>query len=176
MPKPLNHSFVVGETYQDRVGTYKVVSIEGDSLVYDYADGIRHESNAEAKWRIHRNMLSEQSNLHSVRLPQRLWSDDKKGFFTHAEAFPIIANAIETYSGSHDQYMTHDEIVEAVMKDPQGQVILDRRPDKTKLWSAGVMVAWFSKVFTDGTSDWDTRFDREKICGVCAYRVRRRKN
>lgn len=148
----------------------------GNRLIYEYADGIQHEGNAEAKWRIHRNVLSEKSASLPVSLPQRSRSDDKKGFFTHAEAFPIIANAIETYCRSNNQYMTHDEIVEAVMKDPQGQVILDRRPDKTKLWSAGVMVAWFSKIFTDGTSEWDGRFDREKICGVWAYRVRRKKS
>lgn len=56
-----NHSFTVGETYQDRLGTYRVISIKEDSLVYEYADGTRKEHSAEAKWRIHQNIVSEQN-------------------------------------------------------------------------------------------------------------------
>jgi hypothetical protein len=167
----LNHSFIVGETYQDRVGLYKVVCIEGNRLLYQYADTIQHEADADRKWRIHRNVLLEQGA--AAHIPQRVQSNDEKGFFTHAEVFPIIANAIETYCRKHANYMTHEEIVEAVMKDPQGQAILERRPDKTKLWSAGVMVAWFSKIFTDGTSEWDARFERKRIGLPWAYRVRK---
>ena len=172
----MNHSFVVGESYQDRVGTYKVVSIEGNRLIYEYADGIQHEAGADAKWRIHRNMLLERRAPLPTRSSLSSRSDIDRGFFTHAEAFPIIAKAIETYYSLHADFMIHKEIVQAVMKDPQGQVILDRRPDKTRLWSAGVMVAWFSKVFTDGRSDWDSRFERKKIGSAWAYRVRGRKS
>jgi hypothetical protein len=35
------------------------------------------------------------------------------------------------------------------------------------------MVAWFSKIFTDGTSEWDARFERKKIGLAWAYRVRK---
>ncbi len=176
MANLLNHAFVVGATYHDRVGAYRVVSIEDDRLAYEYSDGIRREGSAERKWCIHRSMVSDQRASHAALPSQRPRSNDDKGFFTHAEAFPIIAKAIETCSASHNKYMTHDKIVEAVMKDPQGQVILDRRPDKTKSWSAGVLVAWFSKVFTDGTSEWDGRFERKKMGSAWAYRVRRTKN
>ena len=35
------------------------------------------------------------------------------------------------------------------------------------------MVAWFSKVFADGTSEWDARLERKKIGLAWAYRVRK---
>src|ERR1019366_4034217 len=135
MAKP---SFVVGGTYQDLNGTYKVISIAGNRLVYEYADGIQREGNAEIKWRINHN-LSRQSAPHTARLSQTSRSNDDNEFFTHAEAFPIIASAIEMYNRTHKNLMTHDEMVKAVMNDPQVQVILDRRPDKPKSWLAGVM-------------------------------------
>jgi len=173
MAKP---SFVVGETYQDHNGPYKVISIEGNVLVYAYADGIQHKGDAGIKWTIHCNILSGYSALQSAHLSQRLQSANGGEFFTHAEAFPLIAKAIETYSTVHTDFMKHGEIVQAVMKDPQGQVILERRSDKTKLWLAGCMVAWFSKVFTDGRSDYESCFERKKIGSAWAYRVRQRKN
>lgn len=166
------HAFVVGETYHDRVGTYKVISIESDRLRYAYADGVEREGDAETKWRIHQNIHSNPSTSLSVGVAQRSGRGGNTDFFTHAEAFPIIANIIERHSGAHDGYMEHAEIVNALMADPQGQAILERRPDKTKTWSAGVIVAGFSKAFTDGTSDRDSRFEREKIGGAWAYRVR----
>src|SRR5947208_1224225 len=129
MSKP---SFTVGETYWDRRDAYKVISIEGDRLVYEYSNGLRKEDSAEAKWRIHCNILLEQSASNPVAHPQYRAIDTGEGFFTHAEAFPIIGKAIEAHSKTHGDYMTHDDLVQAIMKDPQGQVILDRRPDKTR--------------------------------------------
>ena len=110
---------------------------------------------------------------HPAGFPQRSLSD-RKNFFTHAEAFPIIADAIDVYSKSHDDYMKHAEIVEAVIRNPRGRLILERRQDKPKSWSAGVMVAWFSKIFTDGTSAWNNQFERKKIGSAWAYRVMRK--
>jgi len=175
MADSLKHSFVVGETYQDRVGAYTVISVEGNRLVYEYADRIQREGDVVTKWRIHWNILSEKSGLNPGRPSQPFRSKNVNDFFTHAEAFPIIAHVIEMHSRTHQKLMTHDEMVKAVMNDLQEQVILDRRPDKPKSWSAGVKVAQFSKAITGGKSEWDGRFDRDKISGVWAYRVRRGK-
>jgi hypothetical protein len=90
MAKP---AFVVGETYQDRNGPYKVILIEGNVLVYAYADGIQHKGDAGIKWTIHGNILSGYSALPSAHLSQHLQSSNGGEFFTHAEAFPIIASA-----------------------------------------------------------------------------------
>ena len=46
----MNHSLVVGETYRDHVGTYKVVSIDGNRMVFATADGIEHIGDTEIKW------------------------------------------------------------------------------------------------------------------------------
>lgn len=59
-----NHAFAVGETYRDRRGTYRVMSIEGNRIVYDYGDGVPLNADAETKWRIDRNIhLDERSSL-----------------------------------------------------------------------------------------------------------------
>ena len=167
----MNHSFVVGESYQDRVGTYTVKSVDGNCLLYEYVDGIQHDADPSVKWRIHKNMFLEQG-VRAI-ISKREPSHHDAGFFTHAEVFPIIANAIDTYSSRHFTYMTHEEIVEALITDGRAQDILERRVDKSQSWSASVMVAWFSKIFTDGTSEWDARFERKKIGLAWAYRVRK---
>jgi hypothetical protein len=54
------HSIAVGETYQDRKGPYKVLSVDGNILVYEYADGIKRTGDATTKWTIQQNIHSDQ--------------------------------------------------------------------------------------------------------------------
>jgi hypothetical protein len=171
MANPLNHSFRIGETYQDRLGKYKVTSIEGNLLVYEYADGIQHKGDTETKWRIHRNILSEQSPPHIVRPLRRPRSDHDEEFFTYDQVSPIIVDIVEAYGKSHKDYMTHEKIVAELMKHPAGQLILNLPHDRSQRYWAGVMLACFSKVFTEGRSEWSARFDQKEIDGDWAYRV-----
>ena len=171
MANPLNHSFRIGETFQDRLGKYQVICIEGNRLVFEYADGMRHEGNTEIKWQIHRNILSEQSAPHTAR-PLRLpRSGNTEEFFTQTEVFPIIANVVEAYGKRRKGYMAHEKIVAKFMKHPEGQLILHRPHDKSNLWWAGNMVALFNRGVTEGRSIWSARFDRKEIHGDWAYRV-----
>lgn len=176
MANLLNHSFVIGETYLDRAGTYRVISIDGDRLVYEYADGIPHEGSAERKWCIHRSIVSEQSAPHTACPSQRRRSANGEGFFTYEEVSPIFADVIKAYGKRHENFMTHEEIVAAFMEHPEGQPILNRPHDSSNLYWAGVMKAHFSRKYNGGKSEWDDSFEGKKIGSDWAYRVRRKKN
>ena len=88
----------------------------------------------------------------------------------------IFADVINAYGKRHKSFMTHGKIVAAFMEHPEGQLILNRPHDRSNLYWVGVMVAWFSKVFTDGRSEWDSFLERKKIGSAWAYRVRQGKN
>jgi hypothetical protein len=174
MMMALHHEFVVGSTFQDRLGKYRVISLDGSRMVIEYLDGSRRENTIADKWRIHCNMVaSENAPIKappSRRLPKR-----RSGaiFFTHEEVFPIIADVIQTFGATSTEFMAHQYLVEAFMKHPQAQLILSRPHDKTDFWWASSMVQWFSKVFTEGRSDWNGTFDRTQIDGDWAYRKHR---
>lgn len=170
------HSFVVGESYQDRRGTYKVTCVEGNRLLYDYGDGIQHAGDAELKWRIHRNILLFEQGPPSTGGPsQRHRPANDENFWEYGEVAPIFAELIKNYGAQHREFMTHDAIVAAFLEHPQGKLILNRRHDeRSNDYWVGVMVAWFSKVFTDGGSEWEDSIERKKIGPAWAYRVRKR--
>jgi hypothetical protein len=175
MPPELPPPFIVGETYSDRLGDYRVISLEGNRLVLEYADGRRSEGTVEQKALIYRNILREQNNprpINSVRSPS---PGTRSGhFFTHDKVFPIIAEIIESQSAGSRDYVTHDRIVDGLLKHKEAQLFLAGCPkdeSRTESWWAHCMVAWFSKVFTDGRSEWSTRFERKKIKDKWAYKV-----
>ena len=151
---------------------YKVISVDGNQLIYDYGDGIQHRGDTEIKWRIYHNMLSEKNPSQTTHPSQRLRSLDDEDFFTYPEVSPIIGDIVEAYGKNHDDYMTHEKIVAELMKHPEGQLILSRPHDRSNRYWAGVMVACFSKKFTGGSSEWNKRFDEpKKIGSAWAYRV-----
>lgn len=72
--------------------------------------------NAEERERIFRNILLEQS-LHQQVIPSRPPNLPNAGenYFTHVDVFPIIADIIEKHSTLSNEYMSHEEIVEAML-------------------------------------------------------------
>ncbi len=167
----MNHSFEMGKTYLDHVGTYKVVSIDGSRLVFATADGIEHEGDAEIKWRIYRNILSGESAPHTSPSLQRP-SVNGATSIANDEASPIFADVIRAYGKSHKDFMPHKKIVAAFMEHPEGQRILNRPHDRPNKNWVGVKLAGFSRVFTEGRSPWEGCFKREKVGSAWAYRVR----
>lgn len=97
--------------------------------------------------------------------------------FTHSDVFPIIASAIERQPGSPQAYVTHKNIVAALIEDSELRPLLNRLAEgdpqrKTISWWASTMVAWFSQAITVGRSEWDRRFERMQIDRRWAYKVR----
>ena len=50
--------FEIGQTYLDRCGEYTVLSINGDEITIEYADGRRKTQNAKLKAQIHRSVIA----------------------------------------------------------------------------------------------------------------------
>lgn len=55
--------FVIGQTYFDRNGEYTVVSIVGDDLTIERADGSRAIQSLQTKARVHRNVVADRRNV-----------------------------------------------------------------------------------------------------------------
>lgn len=91
------------------------------------------------------------------------------------DLFPIIAQVIISQHEAKRGYVTHDEIVAALLRDPDGSTAVDRALgqsdlDHSREWLAANMVAWFSQRITVGDSEWSEQFDRKHIDGKWAYR------
>jgi hypothetical protein len=165
--------FVVGGTYADRRGEYTVISLEGNRVELEYKDGTRSVGDIGIKVRIHQNILLEQNARHPVQVPRSSNTRDRgEHYFFHADVFPIIAEIIESHSESSTDYVTHDRIVDAMLEHPKARLFLDSCPnDKPREWWALDMVAFFSKVYTEGRSPWQSRFKRTEIDKKYAYKV-----
>lgn len=91
-----------------------------------------------------------------------------------SDVFPIIAHSIDARYNSKQDFVTHDEIVEALLADPEAVRIIEEahqaQPERTREWLAHNMVAWFSERITVGQSEWSDRLIRQKIDGKWAYR------
>lgn len=80
------------------------------------------------------------------------------GLFKQDDVFPIIARVIEQEYKKKKRFITHDEIVEGFLKDSEGSVEINKAHKKsgerTMLWIAGNMIAWFSQRITMELSDY----------------------
>jgi hypothetical protein len=175
MPNHPNHRFEVGEAYRDHRGMYKVVSVEENRIFYDYGDGIQREGDAEIKWRIYANILfSEQHPPHTASSLQQSRPANNEQFWAYDEVAAIFFEVVAEYAKRQTDFMTHEKMVAAFMEHAEGNRILDRphdeRPDQ--YW-VGVMLAWFSRAYTEGRSEWENRLERKKIGSAWAYRVRK---
>jgi hypothetical protein len=170
-----NHLFVVGETYKDIRGTYRVISVEENFVVYDYGDGIQHKGDAATKWRINHNLVSEQNLRGASRDSQPMQSPNPGEFWVYEETSPIFAEIIRAYGKKHRDFMTHEKIVTAFIAHPDGELILKRpHDDRPNSYWVGVMKAHFSRKYNGGMSEWDNCFEPKRIGGVFAYRVRKK--
>lgn len=93
--------------------------------------------------------------------------------FQHDDVFPLIALLI-VRCAENGVFVTHDQIVSAVLSDPKGASMAAVARSSAK-WdndrqAASNMVAWFSQQITVGNSPWVDFFDRERIGGAWAYR------
>ncbi len=96
--------------------------------------------------------------------------------FTHAEVFPVIARLVRALSGSKCCWVTHAELVAALMADADGRRLIDgamafaTEGNKAAEWWAGNMIAWFSQRIKIGVSDYADDFELEMRPDGYAYR------
>lgn len=90
--------------------------------------------------------------------------------FTVAEVEPKVAEIIRT--ATPGTWVTHQQLADGLL-DQRYLVRLacGRCPDKEPKWMAGVMVAWFSRRYTDGRSPYVGSFERRLRPGGWSYRI-----
>jgi hypothetical protein len=96
--------------------------------------------------------------------------------FSHADVFPRVAATIERLSSPSQDYVLNRAIVDGLVLDSSLKQYFEQLARDahyhSKIWWARCMVQWFSQVFTMGRSEYDPKFERKKIKGAWAYRVR----
>jgi len=94
--------------------------------------------------------------------------------FSQDDVFPIIRRIIISIHDKKQDFVTHNEIVTALLADSSGhnEIISAQkmRPHETTEHIAANMVAWFSQRITVGASIYMNSFERKKISGRWAYR------
>lgn len=95
--------------------------------------------------------------------------------FSHDDAFPVVSRLICQLSATTNRFVSHAELVEALLHDSLGAKLVDAaaaHPDND--WSpqqwASNMVQWFSQRITSESSDYAGRFERERRFDGYAYR------
>lgn len=178
MKQKLPPPFVVGETYLDRDGEYVVVAATGDRVTFQREDGGQVEADAGVKARIHRNLLAELGQHPTLRGRRIRFEGHRLVGFRFSEVFPIIAAIIRSLSDAEHDFVTHEELVAALLAHPELSTILEQLEEqdpqkKPAPWWASNMVAWFSQVFTTGRSEWEDQFTRRRVDGSWAYALAR---
>lgn len=96
----------------------------------------------------------------------------KQKGFEQDEVLPVIAELIREEAEAKE-YVTHHEIVEALLEDPEGRELteeaVERRGHTPKRW-ASWMVQAFSKHISAEESVYDDKFERARVDGTWAYR------
>lgn len=95
--------------------------------------------------------------------------------FSQADVFPIIARLIHDLHAEKQDFVTHDELVEAFLNNAAGNKLIDHayqvdEGQKSKEWWASNMVQWFSQRITEEKSKYASQFERTTIKGAWAYR------
>ena len=97
--------------------------------------------------------------------------------FRHAEVFPVIAESIQKIFKETQDWVTHDQLVGALMAHPETKNLIDTAPGRGCSLSdehlAANMVAWFSARFEAKTNEYQNAFEPTKVAGKYAFKPKR---
>ena len=162
MAKEFDGVFIVGETYADHIGEYRVISLNGSRVVYEYKDGVRKEGTTEIKVRIYKNLLP------------RADAGEDTAYPSYREITRFVAEVIRTYNKEHPKTFMPFELMKTALLEhpvagPRIARIIDRS-GKDPDGKAGVVIAFFSREWGDGKHD---SFERDDSSNHFCYRVRK---
>jgi hypothetical protein len=167
--------FIVGEMYEDEIGKYKVLSVEGTRMTFQRLDGTQnHTENISLKASIHKRRVFERQYPRSLNY-QQLNTGSTAPEYKYEVVTPLVAGIIEKHAQHSTEFLPHARLKQGLLNDPHARSIIDKLPQTEQLktpdaW-AGVIVAGFSKEWTEG--QWP-RFDRKKIGKGHAWQLKGR--
>jgi hypothetical protein len=89
-----------------------------------------------------------------------------------SDVFPVVARLIGELHAELEDWVRHEEIVQALLDDSEGaKLVYDAcSPRESESQIAANMVAWFSQQITVKESPYTDAFERTKLGGRYAYR------
>jgi hypothetical protein len=167
--------FIVGATYEDELGKYTVLSVEGALMTFERPDGSKkHTTDIPLKARIHKRILAERQNPgQRLQNLQQLRTGSRTSEYTYEDVTPFVVDAIDKHSRRSREYMPHLMLRSALLSEPHARSIIENLRPTPKLktpeaW-AGVIIAGFSKQWKAGL--WP-RFERRKTGRGHEWRVK----
>jgi hypothetical protein len=172
MTQQIPPPFIIGETYEDWDGPYKVISFSESSVEFERPDRSQGSGTIEGKAMIYRNVLLKRKHPELLRNQKSPLGQYKSAYPTYEEVTPIVAEVIEKHSKRSRDYMTHASIVEALLSHPEARHVIDGISDeKTLEGRAGVIPAFFGKQYFEGR--WRERFEQTQTRPY-GYKLRRK--
>ena len=172
MPPP----FIIGETYEDWDGPYKVISFSDSRVTFERPDGSQGSGTIEGKAMICRNVRLERQHPELPRNQKSPSGRPRSAYPAYEEVTPIVAEVIEKHSRRSRDYLTHTRMVEALLAHPEARPVIDGLSDeKTPEGRAGVIIAFFGKEYFEGRRGWRERFEQTQTRPY-GYRVRRKRS
>ena len=171
MTSKLPPPFEIGQSYLDGKGEYTVVSLGGNRIRTRHADGTERVEDADLKARIHRRILLERTGAPAYVGGGR--KQNRSGSLPWF--FEIIAEILDQFGKMSTEFVTHDELCEALLRHPEAGHSIEcfSREDpngNSKQWWAANRVAWWSQRWTMGHSPYDGPFERREGSGAYDYR------
>ena len=96
-----------------------------------------------------------------------------KNSYANDDAFPIVARLITDHTYRTSEFVTHAQLVQAVLDSKDGASLVATASSENKLDERGTavsMVAGFSQRYTIGKNAFSHLFERKKIGSTYAYR------
>jgi len=165
---PAPTPFVVGQVYEDEKEEYRVLSVEGTRITFEYLHGAAgHSDNIALKASIHNRRIRERQH------PRPPKSETSIAEYSYEVVTPLVAQVIQKHAEHSSDFLRHAGLKEHLLADPHARSIIENLPRTGKFTSpeawAGVLIAGFSKEWTEGR--WP-RFERKKISNGHAWRLK----
>jgi len=102
--------------------------------------------------------------------------------FHFDEIFPIIADIIQAKTSGNEHFLSHDELASLLQQDSRAHPLIVRAHEQRAINGqyqdsdkniASNMIAHFSRVYTEGNSEWKDVLGRDRQNNRWAYRYRR---
>jgi hypothetical protein len=108
--KPLPPPFIPGETYEDEISGYKVVTVEGTRMTFERPDGSQvHTDNIALKAAIHRRRMSEKQHQRP-RNYQASKAGSRTAEYRYEEVTPLVARLIDMHATRSTSYIPHESL------------------------------------------------------------------
>lgn len=165
----------VGRRYRNTTGEYELLAIDGMWATVRYEDGsTKRHLLAALKIHWENDQAATAVATQKAAKPTRVRKAKPAAAFPVEETNAIIASLIRLLATPDEGYVTRQDIVQALLADPQGKTLVDNAHKnqfyRTEEWIAGSMLDQFGKDITRKGSPIFNQFDREQIDNVWAYK------